>query len=78
MFVSLPLNLFALLVASFLPPTNGLRFFPSFSSESVQRRSTPSSGINFNPNGSAFLWLPEDTYAGETFFEWVISSMQTS
>jgi len=75
MFVSLPLNLFALLVASFLPPTNGLRFFPSLNqrfplaSESVQRRSTPSSGINFNPNGSAFLWLPEDNYSGETFFD---------
>ncbi|KAF9484359.1 glycoside hydrolase family 16 protein [Pholiota conissans] len=28
-----------------------------------------STGINFNPNGSAFLWLPEDTYAGTDFFD---------
>ncbi|KAF8199687.1 hypothetical protein BJ912DRAFT_922074 [Pholiota molesta] len=28
-----------------------------------------SSGINFNPNGSAFLWLLQDTYAGKTFFD---------
>jgi len=26
--------------------------------------------INFNPNGSAYLWLPsEDQYVGKTFFE---------
>lgn len=27
-------------------------------------------GINFNPNGSAFLWLPSDEYSGSTFFEY--------
>lgn len=26
-------------------------------------------GINHNPNGTPFLWLPQDTYAGSTFFE---------
>jgi len=26
-------------------------------------------GVNLNPNGSAFLWLPEDNYSGQTFFE---------
>jgi hypothetical protein len=25
-----------------------------------------------NPNGSTFLWLPQDEYAGKTFFECVI------
>lgn len=35
---------------------------------SIPRRAD-TSGINFNPNGSAFLWVPEDTYAGKTFFE---------
>lgn len=27
---------------------------------------------NFDPNGTAFVWLPGDNYAGDTFFEWVI------
>ena len=27
------------------------------------------SGVNYNPNGTMFLWLPEDEYAGKTFFE---------
>ncbi len=27
--------------------------------------------INTNPNGSTFLWLLEDEYSGQTFFEWV-------
>ncbi|KJA19486.1 glycoside hydrolase family 16 protein [Hypholoma sublateritium FD-334 SS-4] len=35
---------------------------------SIPRRAD-TSGINFNPNGSAFLWVPEDTYAGKTFFD---------
>jgi hypothetical protein len=26
-------------------------------------------GVNYNPNGSAFLWLPQDDYSGSTFFE---------
>jgi hypothetical protein len=26
-------------------------------------------GINTNPNGSTFLWLSQDVYAGKTFFE---------
>lgn len=25
--------------------------------------------VNVNPNGSTFLWLPEDTYSGQNFFE---------
>jgi hypothetical protein len=27
--------------------------------------------INTNPNGSTFLWLLEDEYSGQTFFECV-------
>ena len=27
--------------------------------------------INTNPNGSTFIWLLEDEYAGQTFFECV-------
>lgn len=38
---------------------------------SIHRRVDPSSGVNYNPNGSAFLWLPQDTYAGKTFLELV-------
>ncbi|KIK06982.1 glycoside hydrolase family 16 protein [Laccaria amethystina LaAM-08-1] len=25
--------------------------------------------INYNPNGSSFLWLPQDSYSGKTFFD---------
>ncbi|KAF8224169.1 glycoside hydrolase family 16 protein [Tricholoma matsutake] len=25
--------------------------------------------VNVNPNGSTFLWLPEDTYSGQNFFD---------
>ena len=25
--------------------------------------------FNVNPNGSTFLWLPQDEYSGKTFFE---------
>jgi len=28
--------------------------------------------INFNPDGSPFLWLPQDEYKGETFYEYVL------
>ncbi len=34
-----------------------------------QLDSDTNTGINFNPNGSAFLWLPSDEYSGSTFFE---------
>jgi len=27
-------------------------------------------GINLNPNGTPFLWLPDDEYSGKTFFEY--------
>lgn len=27
------------------------------------------SNLNTNPNGSTFLWLPQDEYSGKTFFE---------
>ncbi|KAF9533562.1 concanavalin A-like lectin/glucanase domain-containing protein [Crepidotus variabilis] len=26
-------------------------------------------GINYNPDGSAFLWLPDDVYSGKNFFD---------
>ncbi|KAF8810090.1 glycoside hydrolase family 16 protein [Phlegmacium glaucopus] len=26
-------------------------------------------GVNYNPNGSAFLWLPQDEYSGQNFFD---------
>ncbi|KAF9484920.1 glycoside hydrolase family 16 protein [Pholiota conissans] len=37
----------------------------------ASKRSTnlDGTGINFNPNGSAFLWLPFDEYSGESFFD---------
>jgi hypothetical protein len=30
-----------------------------------------------NPNGSTFLWLPQDEYSGDTFFECVFRKKQT-
>jgi len=50
-------------------PSLSQRWLPS--TESLHRRIGPSSGVNYNPNGTAFLWLPQDTYSGMTFFEWV-------
>lgn len=26
--------------------------------------------VNYNPDGSPFLWLPQDEYSGSTFFEY--------
>ncbi|KAF9533566.1 family 16 glycosyl hydrolase [Crepidotus variabilis] len=41
------------------------------SADALSRRLNPESdGINYNPNGSEFLWLPQDTYEGQTFFEY--------
>lgn len=38
--------------------------------DKVERRQNPNSGaINYNPNGTEFIWLLEDTYQGKTFFE---------
>jgi len=31
------------------------------------------SSINYNPDGTPFLWLPQDEYSGKTFFEYVHS-----
>ncbi|KAF5313963.1 hypothetical protein D9611_006836 [Ephemerocybe angulata] len=41
----------------------------------VHKRSGPlllekrDTGINQNPNGSLFIWVPEDEYAGQTFYD---------
>ena len=44
------------------------RFWPSTHFVDLQKRTTPS-GISYNPNGSAFVWLQQDEYSGKTFFE---------
>lgn len=28
--------------------------------------------INQNPNGSQFIWIPQDEYSGANFYEWVL------
>jgi hypothetical protein len=57
-----------------------LNLWPSLASRGAQASSNEvpdlakrdaNTGINFNPNGSAFLWLPSDEYSGSTFFECV-------
>lgn len=35
------------------------------------------SNLNTNPNGSTFLWLPQDEYSGKTFYEYVYSQKST-
>ncbi|KAF4615089.1 hypothetical protein D9613_003286 [Agrocybe pediades] len=42
--------------------------FPS-SSTSIEKRAQTLSGVNYNPNGTAFLWLPDVEYSGKTFFD---------
>ena len=36
-----------------------------YSTRNLEKRA----GINTSPNGSTFLWLSQDVYAGNTFFE---------
>ncbi|KAF9555563.1 hypothetical protein CPC08DRAFT_695392 [Agrocybe pediades] len=45
-----------------------LRSTPSPYSE-LERRADQLTGINLNPNGTPFLWLPDTTYSGKTFFD---------
>jgi hypothetical protein len=46
---------------------------PNFLSR--QKRAA-SKNFDTNPNGSSFLWVIQDTYAGSTFFEWVASGFK--
>lgn len=39
--------------------------FQTHPSRNLEKRA----GINTNSNGSTFLWLTQDVYAGETFFD---------
>lgn len=41
------------------------------SGQNLAKRQGQGDGTDFdrNPNGSAFLWVLQDTYEGETFFE---------
>jgi hypothetical protein len=34
-----------------------------------QQKRAASKNFDTNPNGSSFLWVIQDTYAGSTFFE---------
>lgn len=43
-------------------------------STALQKRGS----INSNPNGSQFIWLPQDEYSGKTFFECVPQVMDSS
>jgi hypothetical protein len=78
----LPLSLLYLLALEPLRSTalpnlsavfSGLGLSSSLSSHS--RRNTqgsPGPDLDRNPNGSAFIWIIEDIYAGQTFFEYVL------
>ncbi|KIK71009.1 glycoside hydrolase family 16 protein [Collybiopsis luxurians FD-317 M1] len=57
------LILFSLLNASFAFP-NIRSFIPTLDS-----RSDAPNALDRNPNGTTFLWLPEDEYSGSTFFD---------
>lgn len=44
-------------------------------SRQLSSRSIPikkRSNLNTNPDGSTFLWLPQDEYSGKTFFEYAL------
>jgi hypothetical protein len=51
---------------------------PSLVSSSELRSRSVEKRANFdsNRNGSTFLWLLQDTYAGKTFFESVITTIK--
>ena len=51
------------------------RFWPSTHLVDLDKRAASRSGINYNPNGSAFVWLQQDEYAGKTFFELVLPQL---
>ena len=34
--------------------------------------------INQNPNGSQFIWIPQDEYSGANFYEWVVPTFPSS
>src|SRR5882672_6057245 len=72
MFCSQPI-LFFIFISTYPSLTNGFHFIHENHRTGRSDSSDPSNGINYNPNGSSFLWLPEDTYAGETFFRCVVS-----
>lgn len=51
--------------------------FTSFYGQLWPTRSVPAverdvDNINFNPDGSPFLWLLQDEYKGKTFYEYVL------
>ncbi|KAJ3734878.1 glycoside hydrolase family 16 protein [Lentinula guzmanii] len=53
-------------IRSILPLLNP-RSLPS--TPTLQTRSYSPSALDVNPNGTTFLWLPEDEYSGSTFFD---------
>ncbi|KAJ3814535.1 glycoside hydrolase family 16 protein [Lentinula aff. lateritia] len=53
-------------IRSILPSLNPSWFPPS---PTLQSRSYSPSALDVNPNGTTFLWLPEDEYSGSTFFD---------
>lgn len=42
---------------------------PRYFRRTNDNSNTATSGINYNPDGTPFLWLPQDEYSGKTFFE---------
>lgn len=52
-----------------LPSFHG-QLWPIRSATAVKR---DVENINFNPDGSPFLWLLQDEYKGKTFYEYVLS-----
>ena len=57
--------------AKHLNPLRWASFICPDSERNLAKRQGQGDGTAFdrNPNGSAFLWVLQDTYEGETFFE---------
>jgi len=64
------------MLTSFLAPwsenLNSLRWKPSSNTDDTRlEKQQPANTFDHNPDGSQFLWAPQDTYEGKTFFECV-------
>jgi hypothetical protein len=74
-----PTSILPSFLASWSESLNSLRWEPSLNADDTtkfEKRQT-ANAFDHNPDGSHFLWVPQDTYQGNTFFEWVTTPCAT-
>ncbi|KAK7058947.1 hypothetical protein VNI00_001571 [Paramarasmius palmivorus] len=59
----------SLLVLQLIPNAAALLDFLKFDHGRFSRRADSFKAFDVNPNGSTFLWVPQDEYAGKNFFD---------